>query len=266
MSLDSTTKRWLWSSLFAGLVVAGAAYGRAVRAFADWTLAGIFLALTFMLFILALRLARGRPRLNLTVAAETIVALGIFSLVISIAFAIYGTFSFVASDSVAKGMSIADIQRFAMPFLEGLTTAAIAPLVATFLRNCEASFTAAEGGEAGLTDSIGASKRLAEQLQEAVSHFGKLNAELNQHAAGFGKLTSTLQSEAERLRDALNRVQTETAGFSAAAGEGRSAVTELASNLSALGSSAKDGRTLLDALGKLIESVERFIKPEPARP
>src|SRR6185369_1241605 len=79
-------------------------------------------------------------------------------------------------------------------------------------------------------------------------------------------LSTTLQTEADRLKVALQRVQAEATGLADASEKSRIVVGELGTGLSALNTSSKDARELLDALGKLIESVERFVKPDrPAR-
>jgi hypothetical protein len=75
-------------------------------------------------------------------------------------------------------------------------------------------------------------------------------------------LSATLQTEAERLKVALQRVQAEATGLADASQKGRVAVGELGTGLSELSASTKDARELLDALGRLIESVERYIKPD----
>jgi methyl-accepting chemotaxis protein len=274
MKLDATTKIWVWCAAAGSLVIVISAYYRAIGDIHEWSLIASFAAIVVALFILALKLATVRPRLNLTVAAETIVALGIFSLVISITLGIYGVLTLSSPQMFASDISLEDVRRFVLPFLEGLSTAAVAPLVATFLRNFEASFSFHETGEAGMTETVLAASELAKQLERASANFTKLNEELDRNsdrlqsatasaATGANRLGEVFQTEANRLGHALQRVQAEVTGLSDATERGRGAVSNLTSGMSGLSDSAKDARDLLNALGSLIESVERFVRPEP---
>ncbi len=57
------------------------------------------------------------------------------------------------------------------------------------------------------------------------------------------------------------RDQAEATGLADASQQSRVAVSALGTELSDVTASARDARSLLDALGKLIDSVERYIRP-----
>lgn len=272
MKLDPTTKTWLRSTSIAAAAILICAPLRATGKLGPWTLFIVFFVSILALVALAVKLADARPRLNLTIAAESIVALGIFSLILSIAVALYGV-SDLITEMAKRALSIEDIRRFSVPFIEGLAAAAIAPFIATILRHVEASFIAAESGEMGLSEASREASSLAAELKQATETIAGLNRELTGTKGAFesaimgaagaaGSLGTTLQTEAERLKFALQRVQAEATGLSDASAKSRDAVVTFGSSMAGLSSSAHDAHELLDALGKLIESVERYVKPD----
>jgi hypothetical protein len=227
------------------------------------------------LVLLAVKLASAKPRLNLTIAAETVVALGIFSLILSIAVALYGVSDFV-TEIGKRELSIDDIRRFTVPFIEGLAAAALAPFVATILRHFEASYAATESGETGLAEAARGALHLAAELRQATETIAGLNRELTGTKGAFesavksavgaaGSLGTMLQTESERLRFAFQRIQAEATGLAEASDRSREAVAAFCSSMAGLSASSRDARDLLDALGKLIESVERYVNPDRSR-
>ena len=127
MKLDATTKIWLGSTFAAALAILICAPLRASGVLGEWTLLFAFFVSIVLLFLLAMKLAGAKPRLNLTIAAESSVALGIFSLILSIAVALYGVSDFM-TEIAKRDLTIDDIHRFTVPFIEGLVAAALAHL------------------------------------------------------------------------------------------------------------------------------------------
>jgi hypothetical protein len=125
---------------------------RAIGKLGPGMLFASFAASIVVLLYLAIKLSSTRPRLNLTLAAETLVALGIFSLITSIAVALFGVSEFMV-DIASRDLSIEDMRKFTWPFGEGLAAAAIAPFVATLLRHIESNISTVESGEAGMADA-----------------------------------------------------------------------------------------------------------------
>jgi hypothetical protein len=225
-----------------------------------------------LLFLLAMKLAGAKPRLNLTIAAESVVALGIFSLILSIAVALYGISDFV-TQMATRDLTIDDIRRFTVPFIEGLAAAALAPFIATVLRHFEASFAAIESGETGMTEAAREAAGLALELKNTTTVIAGLNKELTGTKGAFksaltgavaaaGRLGTTLETETERLKFAFQRVQAEATALSDASERSRTAVSAFGSSMTALSASSSEARELLDALGNLIDSVERYVRPD----
>lgn len=272
MKLDNATRVWLVSSSATAIFIFSTGALRASGVLGQGTLFGAFTISIVVLGFFAIKFATARPRLNLTLAAETIVALGIFSLIISIAVVLFSVSEFMVETS-QRDLTIADMRQFAWPFGEGLAAAAIAPFVATLLRHIESNLAAVDSGDAGMADAAREAATLADELKLVTVTFRAINSELAASKDAFetaagnavratSTLASTLQTEAERLRVALQRVQAEATGLADASEKSRVVVTELGTGLKELKSSSNDARALLDALGKLIESVERYIRPD----
>jgi methyl-accepting chemotaxis protein len=272
VKLDPATRTWLIFSCAAAVTIFIFGILRAAGTLGPGTLFASFAASIVVLLYLAIKLSSTRPRLNLTLAAETLVALGIFSLITSIAVALFGVSEFMI-DVTSRDLSVEDMRRFTWPFGEGLAAAAIAPFVATLLRHIESNVSTVESGEAGMADAAREAATLADQLRLTTTTIKTINAELTGTKDAFetalgsavratSVLSGTLQTETERLKLALQRVQAEATGLADASGKSRVAIAELGTELSTLGSSSKDARELLDALGKLIDSVERYVKPD----
>jgi len=276
VKLDQATRIWVIIASASAIVIFGCGILRAAGTLGPGTLFAAFGASIVILLFVAIKLANTRPRLNLTLAAETLVALGIFSLITSIAVVLFGVSEFM-TEIANRDLSLEDMRRFAWPFGEGLAAAAIAPFVATLLRHVESNIATVESGDAGIADAAREAATLADELKLATKNIRNVNEELEGTQDAFTSalggavraittLSTTLQTEADRLKVALQRVQAEATGLADASEKSRTVVGELGIGLSALNTSSKDARELLDALGKLIESVERFVKPDrPAR-
>ena len=272
MKLQLATRTWLIFASIAAIAIFACGLLRAMGILGQGSLFGAFAVSIVLLLYSAIKLANGRPRLNLTHAAETIVALGIFSLITSISVVLFSVTNFM-TESASRDLSIEDMRRFAWPFGEGLAAAAIAPFIATLLRHIEENLSTTESGETGIADAGREAALLADELKLSTVNLKNINAELDRAPDAFEKafggaikatntLSAALQTEAERLRVALQRVQGEATALAEAIEKSRMSLTDLRNGLSELNSSSNDTRKLLDALGKLIESVERYIKPD----
>ena len=127
--------------------------------------------------------------------------------------------------------------------------------------------------EAGMAEAAREAIGLALELKNATAALAGLNKELTGTKGAFEaalanavsavrSLGETLDVETDRLKLALQRVQAEATGLSDASEKSRTAVSAFGSSMVALSSSSREARELLDALGKLIESVERYVRPD----
>src|SRR4029079_10936710 len=127
------------------------------------------------------------------------------------------------------------LRRISVPFIEGLLAAGIAPFIATLLRHFEASYSAVESGETGITEAAREATGLATELRNATAEVAGLNKELSATKGSFdtafrgviaaaGSLSTALETETERLRFALQRVQAETTALSDSSEKARGAV------------------------------------------
>jgi len=265
------TRLWLWSTGGAGTAIFVAGILRAGGKIGAGTLFVAFGLAMIGLLYLAFRTRHATPRLNLTLAAESVVALGIFSLIVSILAALVGVADLMV-DISKREIAMEDVKRFAWPFVEGLAAAAVAPVIATMMRHIETHVGTVDSGDASMAEAAREATVLASELKKAVSNIKKLNAELEGTDKTFegalggavraaGAFSSSLQTETDRLKLALQRVQAEATGLADASEKSRVRVTELGKSVGDLASASNDARELLDALGKLIDSVERYIKP-----
>lgn len=261
MTTKATNVKWLLSC-----AAAAAAIG--YNAIASYNVQYLAVALLVALFFLAVALSRDTQSLNHTIAAETIVAIGIFSLVVSLAGAIY-RIQPILSNKSNTSFIYSELAPLGGLFFEGLIAAAVAPLLATMLRNIDGGENEAESAEPDLAEAAKKAKHLAKELDKAGSIIGTLNEGLldqvevlkkaaTSAASATTGLVEALKNETERLKIALQRVQAELGGLSDASAKGREAVVNLGGSMGAASTSAKEARELLDALGKLIDSVERF--------
>src|SRR4051812_14279409 len=119
MKLDRPTAIWAAAATCAALVITICAVLRGTGHLGAWKFVSAFVIAIVLLLLLAGKLAAERPRLNLTIAAESIVALGIFSLILSLIVALNSMSDFVKEFST-RDLTIEDISRLTVPFMEGL--------------------------------------------------------------------------------------------------------------------------------------------------
>lgn len=228
-----------------------------------WILAIVNVACLVMLSTTAVRFHKeNRPGFDPVVAAETIVAFGVTSLILSLVSAAYPLLTGEALDNIFKKEGV---MRVATPFLEGLATAGLAPLFAMVLRNRVAELDGAGDAVGDVTSMTRAMAGLTREMENARSGMTELQTALKAASVSTKSLADNVQTEAERLKLVLLEAQGELKGFSGAAGAGRSEVGGLATETAKLKSSMTDTGVLMDALAKLIESVERFVAPSGRR-
>lgn len=276
MKLEEATRTWLIASSVAAIAIFASGILRAAGKLGPGTLFVVFAISMVVLLYLALKLANARPRLNLTLAAETLVALGIFSLIISIAVVMFSASEFML-EIAKRDLSMEDMRRFAWPFGEGLMAAAVAPFIATLLRHIESNVSSADSGDASFADAAREAEALTDEIKRTVANLKAINAQLigtkdafEGALSGAVKATSAfaaiLQTETDRLKLSLQRVQAEATGLADASEKSRVRVSELGGSFGELVTSSREAKEMLDALGKLIESVERYIKPGAKHP
>lgn len=216
---------------------------------------------------------RAQPAFGLAVPAETIVAFGIFSLVIGLAVGL--------SRPLIEGLDISQLtldqlRPIGLPFIHGLVAAACAPFVAMLLRNYEADALAAAEAGASAFDIRDANVKLARELETAQANVSRLNAALAASTDKFGESLQTTVDGADRLSKGLVVAANSIGGASDALtnrlkhlestlrGADDSA-SEAAQALAELRRASTDARILLDALATLIESVNDFVGPDDRR-
>jgi hypothetical protein len=148
------------------------------------------------LFFAALYLrSRSAMRFDMTVAAETLVALGVFSLITGIVLAVITTPSLHVT---ASNGTLQDFEPLLIPFAEGLFASAAAPLLATLLRQIEV-LKYAPHSEDSSSDQL---NRLRRDVETAATALSQLKIETE---AATQKLTSFAKA-ATSIVDGLNDV------------------------------------------------------------
>lgn len=198
------------------------------------------LAAQFWLFSAALNLrARRSARFDMTVAAETLVALGVFSLITGIVLAV------VVSPQVhitLGNSTLQDFEPLLIPFGEGLLASAVAPLLATILRQIEVlKYGTAAGGDALATELESLTKaaddtRLA--LADVATQARSMSKDLSEMATGSKAVGDVLKVAAGQIGDATRAVT--------------GALQEAATNIGDAGS--KVPTALSEAAGKIAAS------------
>lgn len=219
---------------------------------------------------------RGGERFDMIVASESIIAFGIFSLVLGLVMSL----NFASSTTLdLSDLTFEALRPLMVPFLEGLCAAAVAPALATVLRQYDALSAADEGeliGGSAVPGGSGFFKRLEileERLNRAVAGAERLAASCEQGAERIEAAVESLADSTAGLGDSIAEQQArfaasatasegELAGLSRSVAESRGALEALTGETRALKAAATEGTTLLNGLAKLIASIDRFIKPD----
>ncbi|MBX9814488.1 MAG: hypothetical protein A4S12_06300 [Proteobacteria bacterium SG_bin5] len=217
---------------------------------------GNLVALVFLRWQ-ASALLRRRADFDAVIAAEMIVAFGVLSLILGISTAVIPLFLGTATLRVD---SLAALAGIAIPFLEGLATAGLAPFFAVLLR-IEAHEAGSSEPGAELSELTIATQDLGTELRGAVRALREMREQLAGAAAQSQALGQAMQTEAAKLMLMVERSETKFAALAAAADKSSDEVVRLATETARLNQAAGDTSALLTTLGDLIDSVERFVKP-----
>jgi hypothetical protein len=204
----------------------------------------------------------GAEGFDSTVAAEAIVGLGIMSLVFGLA-----TVALLFATGGLEVQTASGEARFegAIPFIEGLLTAGMAPFFAILLR-----LNVAEQGESvNSADDMASLSRAASSLARTLA---AANVAVDQFQFGASaaatttsSLASVMEKEVSRWGAALQEGGVATQGFGSTARTATGEIAELSDQTAKLRSAVSDATNLLDELGRLIVSVERFVAPSSAK-
>jgi len=209
----------------------------------------------------ATQLLRQRADFDAVIAAEMIVTFGVLSLILGISTAVVPLFLGTATLRVDN---LAALAGLAIPFLEGLATAGLAPFFAVLLRIEAHEAGSAEPG-AELADLTVATQDLGTELRGTVRVLRELREQLAGAAQMSQQLGQAMQTESAKLMLMIDRSEAKLTALSSAADKSSDEVARLAGEAARLNQAAGDTSAMLTTLGDLIDSVERFVKPgEPA--
>lgn len=268
MTVTAAFRIWIVASLCAVISVVLAAAWRTSSVLPQYGFTKLTVAAACALTVIAFGIGRNSRQFNLTVAAETLVAFGVLSLVVGLGSAILLA---VNRFQATRSISVEDLSVVATVFIEGLFTAAVCPMLAMLIRIREAHLRIIEAGGPEMDAAARAADVLTTQLNTVTTHLSALNASLEKEVktiqaavtdvSGAARaMAESLWTESKRTKEALQGVETGAASLGAAAEKTGIATTRLGADLSSLTKSASDAKALLDALSNAVESVERFIK------
>jgi hypothetical protein len=268
MTIAAAFRTWIIASLFGVLAVALASSWRTSGVLPQYGFTVLTVGAACALTLVAFVIGRNTRQFNLTVAAETLVAFGVLSLVVGLGSAILLA---VSRFKATKIIGIEDLSTVTTVFIEGLFTAAVCPMLAMLIRIREAQLRIVEAGGPEMDAAARAADALTNQLNEVTAHLAALNTSLEKEVKTFQTaaadvggaarvMAESLWTESKRAKEALQRVETGAASLGAAAEQTGRATTRLGTDLSGLTKSASEAKTLLDALSNAVESVERFVK------
>jgi hypothetical protein len=232
--------------------------------------AGASLLGLLWLFFSAIRTRRrGVAHFDMIVAAESLIAFGILSLLLGLGLSIL----ILATRFDAGGLGdlgVNELEPLLLPVVEGLAATAVATILANVLRQLDVL----RYGEAPVApEAIPATPEMLERRLESLAARLDLTSEhLDQLASTFRQGAEDYAASIERLHAATSGLggQVEAIGqqmrsfsseLAAAGTAGSEAVRELAAESRRFKDAAREGTTLLDGLARLIASVERFVRP-----
>lgn len=218
-----------------------------------------FLCLATLAVAARVRIRSRAEGFDHVVAAEAIVAFGVFSLVLGLGSVLFRfLFKWVDPAQVLAG----DLMIFS-PFVEGLVTAGLAPIFAIWVRMFAAQhdvFDVVEDLD-GLAVATGELVREMTSAKLALQHFGE--GAIKAGASTHG-LADTMRSEADKWALALVEAQAHVRTFGEASRAGSGDVSSLAGEVARLREAAAASATMLEELSRLIEQIERFVAPRSA--
>lgn len=162
------------------------------------------------LFFAALYLrSRSARRFDMTVAAETLVALGVFSLITGIVLAVLAA---PGLQITAGNSAPADFEPLLIPFAEGLFASAVAPLLATLLRQIEVLKYPSHSEGVSSGEHL---DHLKHEIESAVKALSQLRIETEaatKNTASFAKaaksILESLNDLAANIKDAKGIIPT----------------------------------------------------------
>jgi methyl-accepting chemotaxis protein len=215
------------------------------------TYAVFILSGLFVLFFSAAFFYRSQTEgFDIVVASESIVAFGIASLTGGV---VVGLSQALGVDDFAR-IGKEQIVSISTPFLEGVFTAATAPILAAVLRNIDSGFTAGTGtgpaGISGMTEDFKKMADLISALTKQVSELKEATKGSSTSMAGFG---SEIKKHSDLLKEALTAAQTEIKTMGKAAGETRTSIQNLGTALSGIKAPVDDIKNLSTSLSSIAE-------------
>lgn len=200
----------------------------------------------------------GRADFDAVIAAEMMVAFGVLSLILGITSAVLPVFLGSVSLRVDDLSTLATL---AVPFLEGLATAGLAPFFAVLLRieahEVETSFDSS----IDISNLATATRDLTREVRGAFKAIRQLQESAQDATVAAHLLADEVRGDAGKLSRAFEVGQNQLQLLGTAAQTSSAEVARLASETARLNATATEASAMLTALGDLIESVERFVKP-----
>lgn len=200
----------------------------------------------------------GRGDFDAVIAAEMMVAFGVLSLILGITSAVLPLFLGGVSLRVDDLSALATL---AVPFLEGLATAGLAPFFAVLLRveahEVETSFDTS----IDMSNLATATRDLTRELRAAFKAIRQLQESAQDATVAAHLLAEEVRGDAGRLTRAFEAGEAQLKLLGGAAQSSSTEVARLADETAKLNATATETSAMLNALGELIESVERFVKP-----
>jgi hypothetical protein len=172
--------------------IVGLAFLRYRAVLPEGGFAGGTLIVFLVIALMAMSLNRYSHRFDLTVAAETLVALGIFSLIVGLIAAI---FKALALPQEFRITDLQDLRPLAAPFLEGLFTAAVAPFLAATLRNYEVITEGTPSSSDSKSDFTEAAKRFVAQVDASAKSITKLSDALEKNRNTISLALNSIESD-----------------------------------------------------------------------
>jgi hypothetical protein len=213
-----------------------------------FVLTGILLLVLFA--ALSQRLKLGR--VDIAAASESIVAYGIASLT--------GGIGIGLSQAVRVGFKNLETDQMiaiATPFVEGVFIAAIAPVLAAFLRNIDGESAGPITASAaptlsGMTTGLKGMSDAISSLTKQISEFGQVTKVSSDAVEALGK---HVKEQGERLKTTLLEAQTQIKGMASAADSAGGSMKDLHSAFAGLKAPGDDIKTLGNSVASLARQV-----------
>lgn len=258
----SSGARRIAYSQFGLQVLAASIVAHAVQLVTQTTFPLLFIVNMAALFYLLWRarayMRRGRADFDAVIAAEMMVAFGVLSLILGVTSAVAPLFIGTVSLRIDDLSALANL---ATPFLEGLATAGLAPFFAVLLRTEAHEVEAAYNPGEEMTGLTAATRDLTRELRGAVAAIRQLQESAKDATLATHLLANGVRNDTARIGDAVTASETQLKQLGSAAQGSSTEVARLADETGKLSNSSAEANALLTALGDLIESVERFVRP-----